>query len=455
MSDAEIRSLEDKINAAGGALPMLRSSNDSTVIFPGIPPEFTNWRDEQRAWHHSVVLFEQSYHMTELHIRGADALAFVSQFATNDLSNLTPLRAKQLIMVDPSGHLISDAIIFCESDDFLRIVGPPTASNWLQFNSESSDMAIEVTRNENMIIPRERRDVFRFQLQGPNALDLMRAVVDDGLPEIKFFRIGEFKIAGHTVRALRHGMAGRPGFELYGPWDAQGDVRAKVEEIGKEFGLRKAGSVTYPTAAQESGWMPRPFPSIFYGEAMRPFREWLPVKSFEANASLGGSFVSDDMTDYMVEPNELGYGPMVHLDHDFVGRDALMARKKEDCRVKVTLAWNNEDVFDVMRRSVGPDRPRTKFISLPIPMYATFEYNQVLMGDRMIGLSQWSTYSSNAGCVLSTALLDPDTVEMGKEVTLLWGEPNSKRLTVEDHEVTGIRARIAPVPYFDKAIKHD
>ena len=64
------RSLEEKIGEAGGVLQMLRSSDLGHVIFPGIPPEFTNWRDEQRAWHQSVVLFEQSYHMTELHLRG-------------------------------------------------------------------------------------------------------------------------------------------------------------------------------------------------------------------------------------------------------------------------------------------------------------------------------------------------------------------------------------------------
>ena len=54
------RSLEEKIDEAGGVLQMLRSSDLGHVIFPGIPPEFTNWRDEQRAWHQSVVLFEQS-----------------------------------------------------------------------------------------------------------------------------------------------------------------------------------------------------------------------------------------------------------------------------------------------------------------------------------------------------------------------------------------------------------
>jgi len=448
-------SLDHKITAAGGALNMLRASDQGHVVFPGIPPEFTNWRDEQSAWHTAVVMFEQSYHMTELHIRGAGALKFIQPFATNDLSNLHPMRAKQLVMVNETGHLISDAIVFCEADDFLRVVGPPTASNWLQFNSEKSDLAIEVTRNENMIVPRPSRDVFRFQLQGPNALALLREAVDGDLPDIKFFHIGEFQIAGQTVRALRHGMAGRPGFELYGPWDVQDAVRARIAEIGTNYGLRKAGAITYPTAAQESGWMPRPFSAVYCGDDMDAFRRWLPAKSFEGGASLGGSFVSDDPGDYLVEPNELGYGKMVHFEHDFIGRDALLARKDQPCRTKVTLEWNNDDVFRVMQQSLGRNRPRTKFISLPVPMYATFENDDVQIDEKHVGVSQWSSYSSNAGAILSTALLNSDAAQMGREVTLMWGEPNSRRGPVEDHEVTGIRAKIAPVPYFEKSIKRD
>lgn len=447
--------LEQRINASGGVLNMLRGSDLGHVVFPGIPPEFTNWRDEQRAWQHSVVLFEQSYHMTELHLRGADVLKFITYFATNKLSDLHPMRAKQLVMVDSAGRLISDAIVFCEAEDFLRVVGPPTASNWLQFNAEKSDLKIEITRNENMIIPRPSRDVFRFQLQGPNALPLLKEIVEGDLPEIKFFHMGEFKIAGQAVRALRHGMAGRPGFEIYGPWDAQHAVRARVEEAGVAFDLRKAGAITYPTAAQESGWMPRPFPAVYLGDEMREFREWLPAKSFEGGASLGGSFLSDNAADYCVEPGELGYGKMIHFEHDFVGRDALLAKKNQTHRTKVTLEWNNEDVFRVMRDSVGTQQPRPKFISLPVPMYATFEYDEVQLDGKAIGISQWSSYSSNAGAVLSTALIEADAAEMGKEVTLMWGEPNSRRRTVEDHEVVGLRAKIAPVPYFEKSIKRD
>jgi len=230
-------------------------------------------------------------------------------------------------------------------------------------------------------------------------------------------------------------------------------VRERVEQAGEAFDLRKAGSATYPTAAQESGWMPRPFPSIYHGEHMQGFRQWLPARSFEGVSSLGGSFVSQDVSDYYVEPHELGYGRMIHYDHDFVGREALIEKRHAQHRTKVTLEWNNEDVFDVMRRSVGAEHPRTKFISLPVPMYATFEYDDVQLDGTSIGISQWSSYSSNAGAVLSTALIDAESAEMGREVTLLWGEPNSKRRTVENHQVVGIRAKIAPVPYFEKTIK--
>jgi len=433
-------SLESKITAEGGVLNMLRNSHLGPVIFPGIPPEFTNWRDEQRAWKESVVMFEQSYHMTETHLRGADVKAFISEIATNKLVDLHPLRAKQLVMVDESGYLVSDAIVFCEADDFLRVVGPPTASNWVQYNASISSYKIEAKRDENMIIPRASRDVFRFQLQGPNALALVQEIVEGSLPDIKFFHIGELKIAGHNVRALRHGMAGRPGFEIYGPWDCQQAVRNRVEEAGVAFDLRKAGSLTYPTAAQESGWMPRPFPAIYGGDHNKDFREWLPANSFEGGSSLGGSYFSNNIVDYFVEPLELGYGPLVHFDHDFIGREAL-EKRQEKKRTKVTLEWNNEDVFNVMRRSVGKEQPRTKFISLPVPMYATFENDQ--------------SYSSNAGAVLSTALIDNDKVEMGREVALMWGEPESRRRTVENHQLTEIRAKIAPVPYFEKSIKRD
>ena len=56
---------------------------------------------------------------------------------------------------------------------------------------------------------------------------------------------------------------------------------------------------------------------------MKAYREWLPANSYEATGSIGGSFVSDNIEDYYSTPYELGYGPFVKFDHDFIGREAL------------------------------------------------------------------------------------------------------------------------------------
>ena len=39
---------------------MLRNSPLGPYVYPVVPSEFTNWRDEQRAWKETCVLFNQS-----------------------------------------------------------------------------------------------------------------------------------------------------------------------------------------------------------------------------------------------------------------------------------------------------------------------------------------------------------------------------------------------------------
>ena len=53
--------------------------------------------------------------------------------------------------------------------------------------------------------------------------------------------MGEITIAGRKVRALRHGMAGAPGLELWGPHEEREEIRAAIVEAGEEFGLKQVG----------------------------------------------------------------------------------------------------------------------------------------------------------------------------------------------------------------------
>ena len=53
------RSLEDAIQAAGSAVELARNSQIGPYVYPAVPPEFTNWREEQVAWRETAALFDQ------------------------------------------------------------------------------------------------------------------------------------------------------------------------------------------------------------------------------------------------------------------------------------------------------------------------------------------------------------------------------------------------------------
>ena len=446
-------SLEELIQAAGSPVKLLRSAPLGPYTFPIIPPEFTNWRDEQRAWKQGCALLELSYHMAELHLRGPHALTLLEKLGVNRFDPFPVKRAKQLVLCGHDGYMIGDAILFREEEEFFRIVGAPCASDWVQFHAETGDLDIDVERDDPLSIRSGDRDVYRIQVQGPLALQLMRDVTDGKLPEIGFFHVGEFKIKGRTVRALRHGMAGEPGFEIYGPWKEQQVIRAAFDQAGEKYGMRKIGALAYATTAQESGWMPVPLPAIYHGEQMKPYRQWLSSHHLESVGSLGGSFYSDNIVDYYVDPVEVGYGSLIDFNRDFIGRDALAQKAKNPKRKKVTLLWNQDDVAEIQRSALFPTTTPAKYLSTPYSMYATFESDAVLKDDTPTGISQWSCYSSNAQSFISLAVVDIAHSAPGTEVTLLWGEPNSKRRTVEKHEVRAIRAEVAPAPLFEKIIK--
>jgi vanillate/3-O-methylgallate O-demethylase len=453
-SSARAPSLQSLMDQAGGPVNLLRSAPLGRYVFPKIPPEFTNSRDEMRAWKNSVALLEQSYHMCELHLRGPQVIDLLAELSVNKLATFPTMRAKQLVMAGHDGNYLADAIIFHEEDDFYRIVGAPFASDWVQFNAGLGKYDVEAAIDLPLSVREGDRGIYRLQVQGRDALALMELLTGGQVPEIKFFHIGQMTIAGKTVRALRHGMAGEPGFELYGPWEDQHIVRGAIVETGQQFGIRKVGADAYSVTGIESGWMPMPLPAIYHGDEMRPYREWLTTNHLETIGSLGGSFVSDRIEDYYVDPIEVGYGNVVDWNRDFIGRDGLERKRDSQRRVKRSLLWNEDDVMEIIRSSLfAPEGQGGKFIAVPSPMHATFEADSVLLGGELVGLSNWSAYSPNAGSFLSLAIIDLDYAEPGTEVTLLWGEPNSLRPSVEKHQLREIRATVAPAPYFEKVIK--
>jgi len=447
------RSLEDVLSEAKSPVELLRNSQIGPYAFPGVPAEFTNWRDEQRAWRESCVLFDQSYHMTDLYIEGPDVKRLLSDLGINSFEGFKKNNAKQFVACNHDGYVIGDAILFGLEDDRVSLVGRPTAHNWVQYHAESGDYDVKVERDERYAAnPEKRRRLYRYQIQGPNAAELLEKLNGGPLPQVPFFSMYEINIGDRKVRALRHGMSGQPGAEIFGPWEERDEIKGIIVEAGEEYGLRQVGSRTYATNTLESGWIPSPCPAIYTGEEMKPYRQWLPANGYEAMASLGGSFYSERIEDYYFTPYELGYGRFVKFDHDFVGREALEEMADAPQRRKVTLVWEGEDVADVFGSLFEREGLPAKYIDLPLSNYATLPYDRVEKDGRVVGVSTYTGYSYNERAMLSLAVVEEEFCEPGTEVVLLWGEePNSAKPQVEEHRQVEIRARVQPAPLVEFA----
>jgi len=244
-------------------------------------------------------------------------------------------------------------------------------------------------------------------------------------------------------------MAGAPGLEIWGPYEEGEEIRDIIVEAGKEFDLVQVGSRAYPSNTLESGWIPSPLPAIYSGDKLKPYREWLGADSYEATGSIGGSFVSDKIEDYYLNPWELGYGPFVKFDHDFHGREALEAIRAEDQRRKVTLAWHPEDMAKIMASLFDPDGENYKFFDVPLANYASSNYDRVVdAGGTTVGLSMFTGYSWNEKQALSLATIDSE-IPVGTELQVIWGEENggTAKSTVEPHKQLAVRATVSPLPY--------
>lgn len=438
--------LEDKLKTVGNPVDMLRNAQLGPYQFP-IKAEFTNWRDEQEAWRNGAVLFDQSFHMTDHHIEGPDVKRLLEDLAINSMANFRRDIAKQVVFCNHDGFVIGDAIMFILDDHKVNIVNKPINRDWVQFHIETGGYDVEAVTDDRALDNTGRRLGYRFEVQGPNAWDILEKMNGGPIEGFKFFGMGTVNVAGRQVRALRHGMAGAAGLELFGPFEDYDRIRDEIMRVGADMGLLAAGSKTYATVAHESGWFPSPLPAIYTGEAMRPFREWLGADSFMANLSLGGSMVSDSVEDYYLSPYDLGYGHIVKFDHDFVGRAALEAMQGKPHRHKRTLRWGKDDVVRVFA-SLFNEGDRFKFMDMPASHYATCPYDLVSKDGKPVGLSHYPVYTSNVGGWISLALLDADVADPGTEVSLTWGEPNggSAKPTVEHHVQTEIACTVEPCP---------
>lgn len=415
-----------------------------------VPMEFSNWRDEQRAWRESVLLFDQSHHMPESFITGPDAIRLVSDLGINSFANFEPLRAKQYLACNHQGHVIGECVLQYLEDGTVELISGMHLQNWVEYNAKIGGYDVNIRRDHHTGENAAGRTLYRYELEGPLAEAVFDEVAEGGAPDIPFFRLAKVRIAGCDVLALRHSVAGHKGVELSGPYAEGPKVHAALMAAGRKHGILQAGVKTYFSTLGEVGWIGYPTPAVYTDPKLADYRKYLPANGWEGCTQFGGSFRSQNIEDYYVTPWDLGLGKLVKFDHDFIGREALeRMAAQEPPRKKVTLVWNNDDILKIYGSLMGPDLP-FKYMELPKASYGMQQCDEVRnIAGELVGLSNFIGYTVNEAKFLSVAIVNADHAEPGTEVVVTWGEPDggSRKPQVEKHRQTTVRATVAPNPY--------
>src|SRR5260221_5215254 len=106
------QSLEDLLKTVGNPVNLLRNSQIGAYVYPVVPAEYTNWRDEQRAWRETCVLFDQSHHMVEQYVERPDALNVITHLPTNIFAKFPVNPANHFAPRCYECYKIGDSILF-------------------------------------------------------------------------------------------------------------------------------------------------------------------------------------------------------------------------------------------------------------------------------------------------------------------------------------------------------
>jgi aminomethyltransferase len=232
-----------------------REMGAKMVEFSGwdMPVHYGSQIEEHHAVRNHAGMFDVS-HMTVVDARGPQTKAFFSHLLANDIGKLKkPGRALYSCMLNDSGGVIDDLIVYFMADDWYRVIVNAATRDkdlaWIAQQSASFD--IEITQKSGIAM---------IAVQGPDACDLAQKVMPEALVD------GAQKLGRFSAVSLgewfvgRTGYTGEDGYELIMPaadgvevWQALARLGVKPVGLGARDTLRlEAGMALYGSDLDEN-----------------------------------------------------------------------------------------------------------------------------------------------------------------------------------------------------------
>jgi len=170
-----------------------------------MPLQYSSILQEHHAVRQGVGMFDIS-HMGKLILKGAGVQAALQTLVPTDLSRLKPGQAKYTVLLNESGGIVDDLILYIEEGAVRCIVNAATAQKdlaWLR-HYLPPDVAIVDESASNVLIA----------VQGPSALATLEPLLHKSLATLKPYRHCPVTLLGQPAWVARTGYTGEDGVEI-------------------------------------------------------------------------------------------------------------------------------------------------------------------------------------------------------------------------------------------------
>ena len=254
-----------------------------------MPLYFSSIKDEHLAVRKSVGLFDVS-HMSNVWITGKDAMKLLSLCTVADVPKYEKNQSQYTVILRENGTIIDDTIFMNLGDKYMLIpnAGMSTiVTKWL--NEKAKEYKLSAKAED------VSRDFVILAVQGPRSRETLQKITKIDINNVKFFGCLYGEIAGEECIISHTGYTGELGFELQiTPTKKAEIVFNEIIQAGKEYGIKPIGLGARDTLRLEKCFI-------------------LAGNDFEGGRT----------------PLEATLSWLIHWDHEFIGKDALLKQKEK------------------------------------------------------------------------------------------------------------------------------
>ncbi len=210
-----------------------------------MPVQYGSIIDEHQSVRKAAGLFDIA-HMGRIKFSGDGACGLLDFLLTNDVTRLQPGDIHYSLMVNESGGVLDDVLVY-RFDAFYYLV--VNASNRLKI----VDWIARYQDRFPVHVEDQTLATFMLAVQGPRALDVLHAHTNVEISNLKYYSGCEAVVFGRPALVSRTGYTGEDGFELVVAASDGPDVWHRLMADGKEMHLAACGLGARDTLRLEAG----------------------------------------------------------------------------------------------------------------------------------------------------------------------------------------------------------